>query len=323
MGSIEPGSRLSHWSVAVTHLCFIAPISGDEHRNSEDHTLSAISLVGAPITTHSTGGNMELNLTGKRALVTGSSAGLGEATAKLLAAEGATVIVHGRDEARTNRVADTIRDAGGAAVVALGDLATDPGADAVAQTALAGGPIDILVNNAGFYRHLSWADATPDEWAFTYNTNVISGVRMIQRLVPQMREQNWGRVITIGGGLALQPMNTHPQYNATLAARHNLAVSLARELEDTRVTSNIVSPGAILVEATQELVTSIGPARGWGQTWEEIEPNAVNSLIPNDRGRFGYPDEIAGAVAYLCSDYAEYVSGATIRVDGGLIKGAF
>lgn len=266
---------------------------------------------------------MELNLGGKRALVTGSSAGLGEATAKMLAAEGATVIVHGRDEARTSQVADAIRATGGLATVVLGDLTTDAGADKVAEAALADGPVDILVNNAGFYRHLSWTDATADEWAFTYNTNVVSGVRMIQRLVPQMREQNWGRVITIGGGLASQPMNTHPQYNATLAARHNLAVSLARELKDTRVTSNVVSPGAILVEATKELVTGIAPARGWGDTWEEIEPNAVNSLIPNDRGRFGRADEIAAAVAYLCSDYAEYISGATIRVDGGLIKGAF
>lgn len=266
---------------------------------------------------------MDLKLKGKRALVTGSSNGLGAATIRLLASEGAEVIVHGRDEARTNAVAESIREDGGHAVVALGDLSTDSGADAVASAALAGGPVDILVNNAGFYRHLSWTDASADEWAETYNINVVSGVRMIQRLVPQMRERNWGRVITIGGGLALQPMNTHPQYNATLAARHNLAVSLARELKGTRITSNIVSPGAILVEAVKELVEHIGPSRGWGETWEEIMPNAVNSLIPNDRQRFGYPDEIASAVAYLASEYAEYISGATIRVDGGLIRGAF
>ncbi|OBZ15786.1 SDR family NAD(P)-dependent oxidoreductase [Bacillus sp. FJAT-26390] len=266
---------------------------------------------------------MDLKLTGKRALITGSSSGLGMATAKLLAAEGATVIVHGRDEARTSTVAEYIRANGGSAVIALGDLSSDAGADAVAKASLADGPVDILVNNAGFYRHLSWMEATADEWADTYNVNVVSGVRMIQRLIPQMRERNWGRIITIGGGLALQPMNTHPQYNATLAARHNLAVSLARELKDTRITSNIVSPGAMLVDAVKDLVESIGPARGWGETWDDIQRNAVNSLIPNDRGRFGYPDEIAAAVAYLCSDYAEYVSGSTIRVDGGLIRGAF
>ncbi|GGZ09492.1 short-chain dehydrogenase [Streptomyces corchorusii] len=266
---------------------------------------------------------MDLNLNGRRALVTGSSAGLGEATAKLLAAEGAAVVVHGRDKDRTEKVAQDIRNAGGTATTVLGDLADDEAAAQVARAATADGPIDILVNNAGFYRHLSWAEAAPDEWRDTYNVNVVSGVRMIQHLVPAMRERGWGRVITIGGGLASQPMNTHPQYNATLAARHNLAVSLARDLKGTGVTSNVVSPGAILVEATKDLVTEIGPARGWGNTWEEIQPNAVNALIPNDQERFGDPDEIAGAVAYLCSDYAQYISGATIRVDGGLIRSAF
>ncbi|MDQ0888558.1 3-oxoacyl-[acyl-carrier protein] reductase [Paenibacillus sp. V4I9] len=266
---------------------------------------------------------MQLELKGKRALVTGSSSGLGIAMAKMLAAEGASVIVHGRDEARTHAVVEAIRADGGSALPALGELTTDAGADAVAKAALADGPVHILVNNAGFYRHLSWTDATADEWSETYNVNVVSGVRMIQRLVPQMRDLNWGRIITIGGGLALQPMNTHPQYNATLAARHNLAVSLARELKNTGITSNVVSPGAILVDAVKELVESIGPSRGWGETWEEIQPNAVNSLIPNDQGRFGYPDEIAAAVVYLCSNYAQYISGATIRVDGGFIKGAF
>lgn len=266
---------------------------------------------------------MNLNLQGKRALITGSSSGLGEATARMLAAEGAAVVIHGRNKERTEAVAAAIRAIGATAATALGDLATDEGAADVARQAAAEGPVDILVNNAGFYRHLSWADATPEEWTDTYNVNVVSGVRMIQHLVPAMRERGWGRVITIGGGLASQPMNTHPQYNATLAARHNLAVSLARELKGTGVTSNVVSPGAILVEATRELVTEIGPARGWGKTWDEIQPNAVRALIPNDQERFGEPDEIAAAVAYLCGPHAQYVSGATIRVDGGLIRSAF
>lgn len=266
---------------------------------------------------------MNLDLQGRRALITGSSSGLGEATARMLAAEGAAVVIHGRNKDRAEAVAAAIRQAGGMAATALGDLATDEGAAEVAWQATADGAVDILVSNAGFYRHLSWADATPAEWNDTYNVNVVSGVRMIQHLVPAMRERGWGRVITIGGGLASQPMNNHPQYNATLAARHNLAVSLARELKGTGVTSNVVSPGAILVEATKELVTQIGPSRGWGETWDEIQPNAVQALIPNDQERFGEPHEIAAAVAYLCSTHAQYVSGATIRVDGGLIRSAF
>ena len=166
---------------------------------------------------------MDLRLAGKRALVTGSSSGIGEAIVKLLAAEGVAVVVHGRDESRANVVAEAIRAKGGEAEVALGDLTTDTGADAVASAAQAFGPLDILVNNAGavgFF--LSWAEATVADWAQTYNTNVISGVRMIQRLVPQMRERHWGRVIQIGGGLSQQPQAGGPYYNASLAARLSL-----------------------------------------------------------------------------------------------------
>ncbi|MET8787434.1 SDR family NAD(P)-dependent oxidoreductase [Streptomyces sp. NPDC057746] len=256
---------------------------------------------------------MDVNLTGRRALVTGSSSGLGEAIARLLAAEGADVVVHGRDEARTRKVAKEI----GAAAVAIGDLTTDEGADAVA---VAAGEIDILVNNAGAYDHLGWTDATADTWVRTYEVNVVSGVRMIQRLVPGMRERGWGRVIQIGGGLASQPIAMQPHYNASLAARHNLAVSLARELKDTGVTSNVVAPGAILVDAVERLLTRIAPEHGWGESWEEIERNAARDFVPNDIGRFGRPEEIAGAVAYLAGPYADYISGATIRVDGGTIR---
>ncbi|MFF4895816.1 SDR family NAD(P)-dependent oxidoreductase [Streptomyces sp. NPDC001068] len=266
---------------------------------------------------------MDLKLSGRRALITGSSSGLGEAIAKMLAAEGATVVVHGRDKDRAERVAGEIRADGGSATTVLGDLASDEAATEVARAAAERGPVDILINNAGFYRHLGWSEATPEEWLSTYDVNVVSGVRMIRHLVPRMRERGWGRVVTIGGGLASQPMNTHPQYNATLAARHNLAVSLARELKGTGVTSNVVSPGAILVDSVKDLLTGIAPARGWGETWEEIERSSVEALIPNDQGRFGEPREIAAAVAYLCSDYAQYVSGATLRLDGGLIRSAF
>ncbi|MEU4405492.1 SDR family NAD(P)-dependent oxidoreductase [Streptosporangium sp. NPDC023963] len=245
--------------------------------------------------------------------MTGSNSGLGEAIARLLAAEGAEVVVHGRDGARARKVAEDI----GAVAVAIGDLATDEGADAVAATA---GEVDILVNNAGAYDHLGWADATPQVWARTYEVNVVSGVRMIQRLVPGMRERGWGRVIQIGGGLSSQPMSMQPHYNASLAARHNLAVSLARELKDTGVTSNVVAPGAIRVDSVERLLTEIAPEHGWGESWEEIERNAARDFVPNDIGRFGRPEEIAGAVAYLAGPYADYISGATLRVDGGTIR---
>jgi NAD(P)-dependent dehydrogenase (short-subunit alcohol dehydrogenase family) len=143
---------------------------------------------------------------------------------------------------------------------------------------------------------------------------------MIQRLVPPMRKRGWGRVIQIGGGLAQQPVAAQPHYNASLAARHNLAVSLARELKDSGVTSNVVAPGAIRVPAVERLFTEAAPAFGWGGTWEEIERGVVRDLVPNDVGRLGLPGEIAAAVAYLAGPLAAYVSGAVLRVDGGTIR---
>jgi NAD(P)-dependent dehydrogenase (short-subunit alcohol dehydrogenase family) len=265
---------------------------------------------------------MDLKITGKRALVTGSNSGIGEAIVKMLAAEGATVVVHGRNADRANTVAESIRAAGGRADIALGDLSTDAGADVVAETALAGGDIDILVNNAGAYHHLNWMEATPSRWIETYETNVLSAVRMIQRLLPQMRTRRWGRIIQTGGGLALQPAPMQPDYNASLAARHNLAVSLARELKGSGITSNVVAPGAILVPSVKELLITIAPRFGWGNTWEEIERGTVQDLVPNDVGRLGRPEEIAAAVAYLASPHADYVSGAVLRVDGGTILSA-
>src|SRR5690349_16701275 len=119
---------------------------------------------------------MDLRLAGKRALVTGSSSGIGEVIVKLLAAEGVAVVVHGRDESRANTVAEAIDAEGGKAEVVLGDLATDAGADAITNAALAGGPIHILVNNAGVIAgdsgFISWMEATGADWAWAYNINV-------------------------------------------------------------------------------------------------------------------------------------------------------
>lgn len=260
---------------------------------------------------------MDMGIAGKRALITGSSSGLGRSIAELLAAEGASVVVHGRDPARTHAVADGIRIDGGDAIAVLGDLSTAAGATAVADAA---GEIDVLVNNAGYYDGLAWSEVTDDNWLQIYQTNVVSAFRMIERLVPGMRRRGWGRVIQIGGGLALQPTAAQPHYAATLAARHNLTVSLARELAGTGVTANIVAPGPILTAPTREMVLRVADENGWGPDWSDIETAAASSWFPNDIGRFGRPEEIAAAVTFLASSRAGYISGADIRVDGGTVR---
>ncbi len=212
---------------------------------------------------------------------------------------------------------DTIRAHGGEAVAVVGDLTSPADAAAVADAV---GEVDILVNNAGYYDGLGWSDLADDDWADIYQANVVTGVRMINHLVPGMRRRGWGRVITIGGGLALQPVALQPHYNATLAARHNLTVSLARELAGTGVTANIVAPGAILTEPVRDMTVRVAADNGWGTQWPDIEKAAATHWFPNDIGRFGRPEEIAAAVAFLASEHAGYISGADLRVDGGTIR---
>ena len=263
---------------------------------------------------------MDLQIKGKKALVTGSSAGLGEAIAKLLAAEGASVIVHGRNEVRAAAVADSIRNMGGSASYVLGDLSTDEGADTVAKAALAEGPIDILVNNAGAYQPRPWLEVSVADWRESYNVNVLGYVRVIHRMLPTMKGLGWGRIIQIGSSGGIEPFALQPDYLAATAARHNLTVSLARELKGTGITSNTVAPGPMLVEQTRGMLLNIAGQMGWGNTWADIERQAVEQFVQNDVGRFGKPEEVAAAVAYLSSPIADYITGSLLRVDGGHTK---
>jgi NAD(P)-dependent dehydrogenase (short-subunit alcohol dehydrogenase family) len=255
---------------------------------------------------------MDLQLHGKRALVTGASSGLGEQIATRLAAEGASVVVHGRDHARTVAVAKAID-----AEHVIGDLGSDRGADEV-YDAVQDGPVDILVNNAGAYdMSAGWTTASTQDWADLYNVNVLSSVRMIQRLVPGMRERGWGRVIQISSVTGAAPAASQPHYAATNGARNSLAKSLARELRHTGVTSNAVAAGGILTPASIPPLTELGRQRGWGQDWDEIEPQLVEALAPNDIGRLGRPAEYTSLVAYLASPLSSYLTGTVIAADGG------
>jgi 3-oxoacyl-[acyl-carrier protein] reductase len=263
---------------------------------------------------------MDLKLKGKRVLVTGSSSGLGAAIVKTLAAEGAAVIVHGRNEERCAAIVADIQGNDGQAEYVTGDLSTDDGADAVTKAVLAGGPVDILVNNIGVYHFQSWLDASVKDWSDTYNSNVLTYVRMIHRLLPQMKALGWGRIIQIGSAAAIQPMSAQPDYSASTAARHNLTVSLARELKGTGITSNTLSPGAMLVETTKAMLLGMAEHQGWGKDWAVIEKNAVAQLAGNAIERLGRPEEIANMAAYLASPLSDYINGTVVRVDGGLIQ---
>jgi NAD(P)-dependent dehydrogenase (short-subunit alcohol dehydrogenase family) len=264
---------------------------------------------------------MDLQLRGKRALVTGSSRGIGAAIAKALASEGVSVVVHGRDGEAARRVAEEIGTGKGKAVVSLGDLSRDGEAERVAGEAIAAlGGIDILVNNAGIYPSRDWWHAKPEEWAEIYNSNVVSIVRMVKSLAPPMKERGWGRIINIGSGAALQPSLVMPDFSATKAATVNLTVSLSRELGGSGVTVNTISPGPVLTEGVEELYRGVARERGWAEEWSEIEARVIKEMLPNSVGRFGRVEEVAALAAFVASPVSGFITGANLRIDGGSIR---
>jgi 3-oxoacyl-[acyl-carrier protein] reductase len=273
---------------------------------------------------------MDLQLKGKRALVTGSSSGIGTGIAETLAAEGAVVVVHGRDTARCEAAAAAIRKAGGTAHVALGDLATEAGCNAVGDTIMNSlGGIDILVNNAGgracSHRqdglagpmNAGWLDIPWSDWLWTFEQNVGAAVRLIHRFVPGMKERKWGRVINISSAAATQTEPDLAEYQAAKAAMVNMSTSLAKTLAHTGITVNTVSPGTILTPAVTKTFMAWGQALGWGDDWNEIERRFINEKIPIAADHFGDPGDIGRVVALISSPLSGYMTGANYRVDGG------
>jgi NAD(P)-dependent dehydrogenase (short-subunit alcohol dehydrogenase family) len=265
---------------------------------------------------------MDLQLAGRRALVTGSSSGIGEAIARMLAQEGAAVVVHGRSRERAEKVAADISAAG----VAIGDLATDSGAEAVHEAARAtlGGHIEILINNAGGSATGNTArapiDIGADDWIANYHANALPAVRLCRLAVPDMVAARWGRVIQISSAVAVQPNNLGSDYSGAKAALNNFTVSLAGSLKGVGVTVNTVSPGVIMVD---------GMIR-WGRkkygddtmTIEEITRRMADDKVFDlpPVGRLGTPEELALVTCMLASPRAGFVTGANYRVDGGQIR---
>jgi 3-oxoacyl-[acyl-carrier protein] reductase len=267
---------------------------------------------------------MDLQLQGKRALVTGSSSGIGAGIAKVLAREGAMVVVHGRNRERAQQIADEIGRQGGRAQIAIGDLTDDAQAMAVAHGADAAfGGIDILINNAGGAagkQQQDWLGTSPDVWAATYQTNVISAVRLIRHFIPQMKQRGWGRIIQLASASATQPLPfSLPDYQASKAAVVNFTVGLAKFLGGTGITVNTITPGTILTPALERTFRDWARARNWGEEWDEVERRAVTEMFPNPSGRVGRIEDIANMAAFIASPLAGFVNGANIRVDGGRV----
>ena len=262
---------------------------------------------------------MKLGLEKRTALVTGSYRGTGSGIARVLAGEGMTVVVHGLEPGQAEPIAEEIRAAGGRALTTTGDLRSEAGARAAAETALQeAGRIDVLVNNYGAAAGGGWLDDVDADWLEMFQTNVASGARMVRHLVPGMVERGFGRVLFIGTVGGVRPRAQMPGYYASKASLTNMTVSLCKELANTGITVNNISPGMLATAEVRAGLERRAQKHDWGTTdWEEIEARAVKELMPNPTGRIGRIEEVGALVAFLASDLAGYINGADIRIDGG------
>ncbi len=252
---------------------------------------------------------MDLKLRGKVCLVTGASSGIGRATAALLAAEGARVVVAARSVAALETLAGEIRAAGGAEPILLAaDLSLHAMPDELAAKALSqAGPVDVLVNNAGGSRPM----AKPDDaevWEEAFRLNFYAPRRLGELLVPAMAERGWGRVVNITGAIVGKAMNAAASAKAALESWSKAQSGLCAA---NGVTVNCVAPGRL---NTVQILERLHPT-------EESRRDFIARNIP--AGRFGEPQDAAALIAFLASDNAGYITGTTIPVDGGALRFAF
>jgi NAD(P)-dependent dehydrogenase (short-subunit alcohol dehydrogenase family) len=261
---------------------------------------------------------MDLGLAGKHALVTGSTAGIGFAIAKGLAAEGAAVVVTGRTEATVDaalrRLVDAVPEARVTGIAA--DCATAAGAASVFAKVR---DLDILVNNLGIYGRKAAFEITDEEWRHFFEVNVMSGVRFARHYAPGMAGRGWGRVVFVSSESALNIPREMIHYGMTKTAQLSIMRGLAMELAGSGVTVNALLPGPTHTENTDRLRAERAAAQGIAVA--ELEAAFFRDFRPTSLlRRFTSADEVAALGVYLCSEAASGTSGAAMRVDGGVVN---
>ncbi len=261
---------------------------------------------------------MDLKLTNKVALVSGSTAGIGLAIATALATEGATVIINGRTTERVDaaiaRIKQTVTDAFLEGIVA--DLGTLAGAtDLFKQVP----EVDILVNNLGIYGFKAFEEVSDDEWMKFLEVNVISGVRLSRHYLPLMLKKNWGRIIFISSESGVNIPAEMIHYGVTKTAQLALARGLAETTVGTNVTVNSVLPGPTRSEGVENFIQ--GLAKDQSMTSEQVEKEFFEKTRPSSLiQRFATAEEVAALVAFVASPLSSATNGAALRVDGGVVR---
>ena len=258
---------------------------------------------------------MNLGIDGRTALVVGGGGGLGGAVARALAREGARVAVAGRDQASAGRTVDAIEGEGGAAFAVRLDLTDHASLDAALSSIRArSGEVDILFNNGGGPPPSTAAGQPVERWREQFEAIVVGVIALTDRVLPAMRARRWGRIVTNTSSGVVAPMPHLALSNALRLSLVGWSKTLAAEVAAEGITVNVVVPGRFATERVRSLEAA--RAEREGTTVEAAEAASI-ATIPV--GRYGEPDEFAAAVAFLAGEPAAYITGTTLRIDGGVI----
>ena len=263
---------------------------------------------------------MDLKLQGRRALVSGSTAGIGRAIAAGLAREGASVIVNGRAQSSVDKAVAELKAATGGDVVGFaGDLGTAAAADEIAHRHP---DVEVLVNNLAIFEPKPFEEIADADWVRFFEMNVLSGIRLARLLLPAMKRAGWGRIIFISSESALQIPVEMIHYGVTKTAQIAVARGLAESVAGTGITVNSILPGPTKSRGVVEFVGAL--AKAGGKTAEEIEAEFFEKVRPTSLiRRFATVEEVASLVTYIASPLASATTGAALRVDGGVVRSAF
>ncbi len=255
---------------------------------------------------------IDLNLTGKRAVVTGASLGIGAAVVKMLADQGAEVVFCARNEDGVALLAKYQPEGAGKVSGFVADMGDASSTNRFLSQIEAFGGADILVNNVGASPSRNFLYMSDQDWQELVELNLLSAVRCTRHLLPRMRKQKWGRVVMVASAAAKYPNAALIDYGATKAAMISLSKSLARKYAADGVLVNSVMPGLIYTAMWERAAAEIAQATG-STTDKVLEDNGRGVPV----GRYGTAEEVASLITFLCTNAASYINGTSIEVDGG------